>query len=133
MVFFRGGGSCKGGSRTAPTLNHPNGLAGDLQLLIGLDDQNGQIIICPYPLRLNFRDVPPSIPVLYWMNTHSQVLQSVENLFTDAGRILPDAPGEDQGIHPAEHGHVGANIFFDPVAEQIDGQSGPFISLIPRR
>ena len=61
-VFFRRGEKFFAPSHDRSTrssnpllFNHPNGLAGDLQAHIGLDDQNGQIIICPYICREAFR------------------------------------------------------------------------------
>ena len=47
--------------------------------------------------------------------------------------MLTDPGGEHEGVAPAEHGHVGADVLPDAVAVDVDGEVGERIARLDAR
>ena len=55
----------------------------------------------------------------------SEPLEARAGAASDVGRVFSDAAREDQGIDPLQDGRVGADVFLEAVAEDLDGQPRP--------
>ena len=99
-------------------------LAGNLQLLIGWDDQQGNGALT----RLDKALGTLCRQVACYIKLYAQSFKSTANLLAYRYTIFTNASGKDHGIDSAQYGGIGTDIFFDSITEHFQGLEGAMIT-----